>query len=127
MIKPLTCLLVCTLGGLIFSAPIAFFASYHSAVVWVCITGLGVSMSAVVPTSITWASGIVKINGVIMGMVVAAACGDEAVGPMLMASLLTRYGMVSYSYVLLGLACLGIVTYVILVCGTNLAHALSQN
>jgi len=101
-------------------APLIFFA-HHTSALWICSVCKGWSISRFFATGVTWLDTHIKIEGVVSAIFMIAGATGDMIGPVVLTSLYSVYGLGSFPYLILVMSCLVLFTCV---CMIIVAHNL---
>lgn len=126
-LSPTGLLIIGCVGIVIFSIPIPWFVSSHQAVLWVCSIGIGVSLSPVFPTTITWTNDHLTMTGPIMSTFVAATTVGQIIGPIIVGTLIVKYTIGSFSYLILSSSALIFLSFLILLLASAFTNKITRS
>ncbi len=103
----------CTLS-VVSLVPLLLFSRAHPSVLWVSSIALGLTMSTIFATGITWTGRYVRVTGGVGAIFLTAGAAGEVVGPLLLSFLYKVYGIQTFVHIMFGAAAATLAVYIIL-------------
>ena len=103
----------CTLS-VVSLLPLLLFVDIYPNVLWISSAAIGLTMSPIWATGITWTERYVKVSSGTGAIFLTASAIGEMLGPVLLSFLYKSFGIVSFVYIMFSSTCLVLVFYVIL-------------
>ena len=103
----------CTLS-VVSLLPLLLFANVYPDVLWISSAAVGLTMSTIFATGITWTERYVKVSSGTGAIFLTAGAAGEMLGPIFLSFLYQSFGIVSFVYIMFTSASVVLVLYVIL-------------
>ncbi len=103
----------CTLS-VISLLPLLLFANVYPDVLWISSVAIGLTMSTIFATGITWTERYVEVSSGTGAIFLTAGAAGEMLGPIFLSFLYQSFGIVSFVYIMFSSASVVLVLYVIL-------------
>ena len=94
--------------------PLLLFANVYPDVLWISSAAIGLTMSPVFATGITWTERYVKVSSGTGAIFLTAGAAGEMLGPIFLSFLYQSFGIVSFVYIMFTSASVVFVIYVFL-------------
>ena len=94
--------------------PLLLFAHSHVSVLWISSIALGLTMSTIFATAITWTERYVNLSGGVGTIFLTAGATGEIVGPLILSALYKRYGIKGFVYIMFSASAITLVFYLLL-------------
>lgn len=94
--------------------PMLLWAHSHVSVLWISSVALGLTMSTIFATGITWTERYVKISGAVGTIFLIAGATGEIVGPLILSAMYKRFGIEAFVYIMFTATAITLVFYALL-------------